>query len=136
MAAIAITFVVALAATAWRRDITEGVERFTPAAALAAARQNQLTGPVFNEFNFGAFLIFSGVAPFIDGRADMYGDPFIRRYADPSQLPNLLSQYHIGWTLLGTKHPDVLLLDHLPGWRRLYADTIAVVHVREIGSAN
>jgi hypothetical protein len=24
-----------------------------------------------------------------------------------------------------------MLLDHLPGWRRLYADDIAVVHVRE-----
>jgi hypothetical protein len=25
----------------------------------------------------------------------------------------------------------VALLDHLPGWRRLYADDIAVVHVRD-----
>jgi hypothetical protein len=24
-----------------------------------------------------------------------------------------------------------VLLDHLPGWRRLYADDIAVVHVRQ-----
>ena len=27
--------------------------------------------------------------------------------------------------------PAVVLLDHLSGWRRLYADDIAVVHVRE-----
>jgi hypothetical protein len=33
--------------------------------------------------------------------------------------------------LLHPKTPAVVLLDHLPGWRRLYADDIAVVHVRE-----
>jgi len=105
--------------------------RYTPAAALAAARQNQIAGPVFNEFNFGGFLIFSGVPTFIDGRADVYGDRFLRRYIRPEDLPGLLSQYRITWTLLGVQHPHVLLLDHLPGWRRLYADAVAVVHVRE-----
>jgi hypothetical protein len=26
------------------------------------------------------------------------------------------------------------LLDHLPGWKRLYADDIAVIHVRDDGA--
>jgi hypothetical protein len=26
--------------------------------------------------------------------------------------------------------PSVVLLEHLPGWRRVYADALAVVHVR------
>ena len=46
------------------------------------------------------------------------------------ELPRLLAEYHITWTLLGAKTPAVVLLDHLPGWRRLYADDIAVVHAR------
>jgi hypothetical protein len=33
--------------------------------------------------------------------------------------------------LISPNWPAVVLLDHLPGWRRLYADDIAVVHVRD-----
>jgi len=41
------------------------------------------------------------------------------------------SEYRTTWTLLPPNRPAVVLLDHLPGWRRLYADDVAVVHVRE-----
>jgi hypothetical protein len=121
----------AAAATLWPRGTIHGPDRFTPAAALAAASRAQATGPVFNDFNFGSFLIFSGIPTFVDGRADMYGDRFLRRYASPDALPGILAQYRIGWTLLGVHNPDVALLDHLPGWRRLYADDVAVVHVQD-----
>jgi len=36
----------------------------------------------------------------------------------------------VGWTLVSAGEPAVILLDLMPGWRRLYADDIAVVHVR------
>jgi hypothetical protein len=130
VAAVVGAFVLAAGATALRVGVRHATDRITPSAALAAARQHQVTGPVFNDFNFGGFLIFSGVAPFIDGRADMYGDEFVRRYAKREELPRLLSQYGISWTLLGADHPSVLLLDHMAGWRRLYSDPIAVIHVR------
>lgn len=130
-AALVCALVFALATTAWPRGVIAGADRFTPAAALAAVGPNQIREPVFNDFNFGGFLIFSGIPPFIDGRADMYGEKFLRRYAKRDELPGILSQYHITWTLLGVDHPDVPLLDHLPGWRRLYADSVAVVHVRD-----
>jgi hypothetical protein len=80
---------------------------------------------------FGSYLIFSGIAPFIDGRVELYGDAFLRRYASVGELPDLLARYDIGWTLLEPRNPRLALLDRLPGWRRLYADSTAVVHVRE-----
>lgn len=129
--ALVVVLVLAIAATAWQRNFTHAADRFTPAAALAATSRSRGTGPVFNDFNFGGYLILSGIPTFIDERADMYGDQFLRRYVSREQLPGILSQYHITWTLLAADHPDVSLLDHLPGWRRLYADKIAVVHVRE-----
>ena len=109
---------------------------FTPAGALAAVRAGHVEGPVFNDYNFGGYLIFSGVAPFIDGRAELYGNAFLKRYAEatlpmPDKLPQLLAEYGVAWTLLPPNRPAVVLLDHLPGWRRLYADEIAVVHVRD-----
>ncbi len=106
-----------------------------PAAALAAAEAAHVTGPVLNDYGFGGYLIFSGIPPFIDGRAELYGDEFIKRYVqamllESDELPKLLDQYGIAWTLIAPERPAALLLDHLPGWRRLYADDIAAVHVR------
>jgi hypothetical protein len=31
---------------------------------------------------------------------------------------------------LRTKSPAALHFDHSPGWRRIYADDVAVIHVR------
>jgi hypothetical protein len=113
----------------------------TPEAAVQAAEQAGVTGPVLNAYNFGGFLIYREVPVFIDGRADMYGDDLVKRYLDamllsqPESLPKLLNDYHINWTLLTPGTPALALLDRLPGWRRLYADDIAVVHVRDPGIA-
>jgi hypothetical protein len=106
-----------------------------PKAALTAVEAAHVTGPVLNDYGFGGYLIYEGIPPFIDGRAELYGDEFIKRYVqamlvDSDELPKLLDQNGISWTLIAPERPAALLLDHLPGWRRLYADDVAVVHVR------
>jgi len=106
-----------------------------PAAALAAVAAEHVSGPVLNDYGFGGYLIFSGIPPFIDGRAELYGDAFIKRHVEAmlltsDELPRLLDQYGIAWTLVAPERPAAILLDHLPGWWRLYADDVAVVHVR------
>lgn len=108
----------------------------TPAAALAAVRTAHVEGPVLNDYSFGGYLIFSGISPFIDGRAELYGDAFLKRYAEAitlqnDQLPVLLKEYNITWTLLEPRRPAVQALDNMTGWHRLYADDITVVHVRD-----
>jgi hypothetical protein len=119
-----------------RSGVAHVARSTTPTAALDAARAAHVAGPVLNDFAFGGYLIFSGVEPFIDGRAELYGDAFIRHYVETmllerDQLPQLLTEYGITWTLISPNRPAVVLLDHLPGWHRLYADSIAVVHVRD-----
>ena len=42
-----------------------------------------------------------------------------------------LSRYRIAWTIFAPDDPIVAVLDRAPGWRRLYADGVAVVHVRD-----
>lgn len=116
---------------------SEPSELTTPVAALAAAQSPGTRGHVFNSYAFGGYLIFRNVPVFIDGRADLYGDAFVEHAADaaalkkPRALETLLAKYDIEWTLLAPQSPSVELLDHLPEWRRLYADSIAVVHVRQ-----
>lgn len=113
----------------------------TPVKALAAARAAGAQGPVLNSYNFGGYLIHQGVPVFIDGRADMYGDPFLQTYVEAVQLKtgnslsSLLSKYRIGWTLLTPGTPAIALLDTLPGWQRVYTDDVAVVHRRTEASA-
>lgn len=111
-------------------------EGITPAKAVEAARKANMTGPVLNDYNFGGYLIFAGIPSYIDGRADMYGDTFMKetleaisgQKAEP--LARLLRERRIGWTLLSPNTAASEILDRLPGWQRLYADKVAVVHVR------
>jgi hypothetical protein len=117
------------------RNITPG-RLATPTAALAALTHAN-AGPIFNEYGFGGYMISMGVAPFIDGRAELYGGPFVARHHHAVTLENLpdflvlLDKYKIGATLLAPSRPAVALLDRLPEWQRLYGDDIAVVHVRK-----
>jgi hypothetical protein len=107
-----------------------------PTKAVQAARDAGATGPVLNAYEWGGYLAYAGIAPFVDGRAEMYGDPFLialrEAYvlADPAALPDLIEKYHVTWTLLARTTPAIALLDRLPGWKRVYADDTAVVHMR------
>ncbi|HUC66493.1 MAG TPA: hypothetical protein VMA53_13735 [Stellaceae bacterium] len=132
--ALAVTMAISGATLLWPLQRADGPQ--TPGRALAAAEQMRLSGPVFNNESFGGYLVFSGVPTFIDGRIEMYGDAFLKRYLDAadgkeSVLTGLLDQYGITWTLLQPQDHAVEVLDHLPGWRRVYADRYAVIHVRQ-----
>ena len=108
----------------------------TPSAAVAALKREK-AGPLLNDYDFGGYLIHAGVAPFIDGRSELYGGSFIARHHRAVALQDLpgflalLEQYKIGATLFAPERPAVALLDRLPQWERLYADDTAVVHIRK-----
>jgi hypothetical protein len=110
-------------------------ETVAPVAAVAAARAAGLTGRVFNSGRFGGYLEFLGIPIFLDGRADLFGDAFLERFASAiwgieDSLPGLLDDYAVEWTILEPRNPGVTVLDHLPGWERIYADEYAVVFRR------
>ena len=92
--------------------------------------------PALNGYGFGGYLIGAGVRPFIDGRADMYGDAFLDLYGkiaagDQTALDDALTRWRVAWTIFPPSEPIVAVIDREPGWRRLYADKFAVVQVRE-----
>ena len=92
--------------------------------------------PVLNSYAFGGYLIWAHVRPFIDGRADMFGDEFLALYGrltapDPAALDDVLAHYAIAWTIFPRGAGVAAIMDREPGWRRLYADSFAVVHVRD-----
>jgi hypothetical protein len=131
LAVLSIAGTVFLAATgAYAPD-----RRITPDAAVSAI-EKAAPGPVFNAYDFGGYLVRAGIPTFIDGRTELYGGDFLLRQhravtlTDIGELERLLGDYRIGATLLQPGAPAVQYLDRSPDWRRLYADDIAVVHVR------
>jgi hypothetical protein len=110
-----------------------------PISALSAVPQELRRKPVLNDYAFGGFLIFEHVRPFIDGRAELYGDGMLSLYdklrsGDREAVEDALKRYDMAWTLFAPDNRIVATLDREPGWRRLYADSTAVVHVRDARS--
>lgn len=108
----------------------------TPIAALMHVPAGLRSMPVLNAYEYGGYLIFSGVKVFVDSRADLYPASFYAAYGrlaagDKTTLTDTLARWQIGWTIFPSNSPTARQLDQLPGWRRLYADTNAVVHVRD-----
>ena len=131
----AAALVVAASLAGIAHGYSEGGSKIVPAAALKAAQAAHVTGPVFNDYDFGGYLIFAGVPVFIDGRVDVYGDAFTSAFMaaranEGGALPRLLDRYRIGWTLLAPDSAAAKALDRMKGWTRVYGDATAVVHRR------
>ena len=107
----------------------------SPVAAVDALKASHAKR-VLNDAFFGGYLIWRDIPVFIDGRAELYGEEFVMKYfhalflKDVNALYDLLKTYDIDALLLKRDTPASLLLDHLDGWQRVYADEIAVLHVR------
>jgi hypothetical protein len=110
-------------------------KNITPARAVAAIKASGKTH-ILNSYGFGGYLIAEGVEPFIDGRTELYGKDFVLRHDRALTLHSvpaflqLLREHHIDITLLARGTPAIGMLDRLDGWKRIYADDIAVVHER------
>ncbi|MBR0854260.1 hypothetical protein [Bradyrhizobium liaoningense] len=119
-----------------------GHHRFTftmthmPVAAVDLLEQRKVQR-IFNAYQFGGYLISRDIPVFVDGRAELYGEKFIMDFfkategKKPELLPRLLDEYKIDATLLVADAPGPQILDQLRGWKRIYTDDIAVIHVRD-----
>jgi hypothetical protein len=115
--------------------------RGSPVAAVAELKKLNLAR-VFNDYDFGGYLIANGVAPFIDGRTELYGEKFFVDHnaasglMEPQNLFRLLAQYNIEATLMRTQSAATKLLDHIDGWQKIYSDDIATIHLRKHGAVH
>ncbi|MBN9086333.1 MAG: hypothetical protein J0J01_05455 [Reyranella sp.] len=114
-------------------------EATMPTAAMDYAREAGLKGRVLNHYGYGGYLISQGVPTFIDGRGELFGGEFIKKYVDavhlrgedPEVLQKTLEKYRIDWTMLLKEQPANKLLATLPGWRMAYSDDKTTIFVRE-----
>lgn len=107
-----------------------------PVAAVDAL-QKRHAQRIFSTAPFGGYLVSRDIKSFIDGRAELYGEKFVIDYFDAvtakdvETLLRLLDTYQIDAILLTPDMPATKVLDHIAGWKRVYADNIAVIHVRD-----
>ena len=106
-----------------------------PRQVIAAIPPGLRGQPVFNGYTFGGPLILAGYRPYIDGRADMYGDAFVLDYSritdgDMGRFEAVVRQYGIRWTMLPARSVLVQALDRSPRWKQIYSDRVGVIHVR------
>jgi hypothetical protein len=114
----------------------------TPVAAVDLLTERK-AARIFNSYGFGGYLIVRDIRPFVDGRSELYGEKNLMDYfaaedgRDVSGLLRMLDDNRIDATLLTPDSPAGQMLDHIKGWKRVYADKVAVVHVRDdaVGAA-
>ena len=136
MAATAIIALTSLLASRMALPVLRNDDAVSPVTALRDVPRSLRDEPVLNDYSFGGYLIFAGVKPFIDSRAELYGEAALERYAalirpDPVALDAAIRRYGIRWSILSPQSPIVAELDHLAGWRRVHSDAFAVVHIRD-----
>jgi len=136
LGAIVALLVVAAGVLAGGRAI-EPSQKTSAKDALAFAAQRGLSGPVLNSYGFGGTLIFHGIKTFIDGRTDQLflggftqADDAATRSSGKPLLEAHLEKYAIDWALLSTDDGRIPFFDQMPGWKRVYADSYAVIYVR------
>lgn len=143
--ALAIACAAALLLTAGRaaapKVIPDGPS--APVTALAHVPAALAARPVLNDYAFGSYLIFNGIRPYVDSRAELYGDAFLIGYGaltdpDGAALHTALAGHDIAWVLAAPASDLTAAMDGMSGWRRIYADATAVVFARtdQVASAN
>jgi hypothetical protein len=134
-AALALALFVALAGLRLAIPVTRVDGPMAPISALGAVPAELREKPVLNHYDFGGYLIFSGVRPYVDGRADLFGDAFLDNFdriaaGNAKALDQALDKDPIVWTMFPATAAVVRALDSRPGWKRIYADRDAVIHAR------
>lgn len=113
------------------------LKKMVPMDAAAYILRERPAGPMFNSYNYGAYLmwaLYPQYAVYTDGRTDLYDDVFLREYLNVSLgrpgWEQVFATHNINLVLV---EADSLLGDRLQeseAWRETYRDEVAAVYVR------
>jgi hypothetical protein len=112
------------------------IAKTVPVAAADFVRRERPAGPLFNSYNFGAYLMWAlpEYPVYVDGRTDLYDDAFLREYLSVAfGRPGWAEALRERGVRLVLIEADSLLGDRLresDAWREAYRDAIAAVYER------
>jgi hypothetical protein len=121
----------------WRKGNTFDANIF-PIAAVDAIKNSPPDGNVFNDFNWGGYLLYR-LWPekkiFIDGFTDFYGEQLTREYLKivdgTPGWEQVLDQHQVQWVIVPPSGSLADRLDHSAQWVLRYKDSTAGVWVRK-----
>jgi hypothetical protein len=122
-----------------RDKLNARVEERFPVQAVEYIRQHSVPEPMLNTYGFGGYLVWAGQKVFIDGRGDLYErGGVLSDYMHISRLKPgtlaVLQSYRLRSCLLERDEPLATLLSTVPGWKRVYADKLSALFIREESS--
>jgi hypothetical protein len=115
---------------------TEAQAESLPVAAVDYLREADLPGPMFNNYNWGGYIIWElpQYPVFVDGRTDLYGDELLSQYLNAlfarGDWRGTLDEYDINLVFVETAAPLAIELRQEPGWEETYQDDMAAIFVR------
>ena len=116
-----------------RRQPQTEMEHF-PARAVAFLQSHPPSGPIFNHYDWGGYLIwrlYPSTRVFIDGRADHYGQQLLDQFAGAYQFKGAwrqtLQRWNIDTVLVPADSALATGLRSSPGWTVAYQDSEALV---------
>jgi hypothetical protein len=119
-----------------RQSATEA-ERF-PEAAVKFIRAQQTSGPIYNWYDWGGYLIWKLYPErrvYIDGRADVYGDAFISEFLKTNNgetdWREPLKRFDVRTVIVKPNAPLATLLQQESGWTKAFEDNQAVVFLKQ-----
>lgn len=109
--------------------------RFFPVDAAAWLEKNPQKGHMFNEFDWGGYLLLKlwpTYQIFMDGHTHIYGEALTREYESVVTLDDswqkIFKQYDITWVIIPPDWPLTKELK-MQGWSTVYQDQTAVILV-------
>ncbi len=124
------------------QELHGAIGEYYPQRAVEYLRQNPVAGPMFNEYGWGGYVIWSlggGQKVFIDGRSQLYEENGV--FADYLRITHLdretlvlLRKYGIEACLIERKTALATFLRALPDWEPVYEDPLSIlfVHKKEL----
>jgi hypothetical protein len=108
-----------------------------PTGAVAFLQHHPPAGAIFNHYDWGGYLIwklYPSTPVFIDGRADLYGQPLLHDFADAYQFKDswqqILEHWHIQTVVVPPDSALAIGLQSAPGWAIAYHDSQAIILTR------
>lgn len=111
------------------------LKKSMPVEAVSHIRNSQPEGRLFNDYDWGAFLLWAlpEYPVFVDGRTDLYDDEIVGEWLQVVQASpgweDVLDEWGINLILISPARPISLILED-SGWRLTYQDEIAWVFSR------
>ncbi len=110
-----------------------------PVAALKFLEQEHIIGNMFNNDEFGDYIIYQNYPAykvFIDGRNDMYGIEKLKEYQRVIEFAHgwgkILEKYNITWIIYDSNSSLSRYLMQNKSWHLIYSDKVASIFLKKI----